>query len=242
MLGLNSQHKATIFTAFITAGIVLLAFNIHIKKKQIAEAETYYELEPEDPEQEKIESLEEVLESFDKLLATNKAVNTTKIPEELNEEQYEEMMERLQNRNNQDASQDIDQNENTSSKDMAEELESYESVQEIISMRSEKKRESGSASDLNPRNSTVSYSLVDRYDVYLPPPIYLCEEGGRIVISVKVNWRGEVTDANYNNASNSENGCLVQSALEYAKAAKFNSVEGKDPQLGTITFHFQSKG
>ena len=44
-----------------------------------------------------------------------------------------------------------------------------------------------------------------------------------------------------NSSSSSENGCLIDHALEYAKASKFNRDPKKASQIGTITFLFQGK-
>ena len=91
------------------------------------------------------------------------------------------------------------------------------------------------------KNSSISYSLVDRTHTFLPTPVYLCEFGGKIVINVKVNNQGKVTEVYVNSSSASSNGCLIDSALEYAKASTFNNDATKFSQLGTITFYFKGK-
>lgn len=83
--------------------------------------------------------------------------------------------------------------------------------------------------------------MVDRTDEFLPIPIYLCEDGGKIVINITVNELGKVIDTYVNTSSTSTNECLIESALEYAKQAKFNASPGKKSQLGSITFNFVSK-
>jgi len=88
----------------------------------------------------------------------------------------------------------------------------------------------------------MSYSLVDRTDIYLPTPIYLCEYGGKIVVNITVNANGDVTDAYTNTSSTSTNECLIESAIEYAKEAKFNASPNKKSQIGSITFNFIGKG
>ncbi|MBU2939023.1 TonB family protein [Lacinutrix sp. C3R15] len=93
----------------------------------------------------------------------------------------------------------------------------------------------------NNAKSSVSYSLVNRKHKFLPTPIYLCETGGKIVVNITVNASGKVTEASYNNASNSSNNCLIEHALEYAKKAKFNRSTLPKSQIGTITFLFESK-
>jgi len=89
--------------------------------------------------------------------------------------------------------------------------------------------------------STMSYSLVNRSDIYLPTPIYLCEFGGKIVVNITVNANGEVTDAYTNTSSTSTNECLIDHATEYAKEARFSADESKESQIGSITFYFIGK-
>ena len=91
------------------------------------------------------------------------------------------------------------------------------------------------------KNSSVSYSLVDRTAVYLPPPIYLCEYGGKVVITIEFDYQGDVIKATYNNASSSNNQCLIDHAIEYALDSQFNRDPAKEKQLGTITFIFKGK-
>ena len=90
-------------------------------------------------------------------------------------------------------------------------------------------------------NSSVSYSLSNRRDEFLPPPVYLCEESGKIVINITVNAAGAVTDAYVNNSSTSRNACLVESALNYAREARFNADPSVKSQIGSITYYFKGK-
>ena len=116
-------------------------------------------------------------------------------------------------------------------------------------MREEKKQLLGEkeaqkkefTNNLAARRTSVSYSLVDRNNYKLPPPIYTCIEGGKVVINIEVNALGYVTEADYNaKSSGTSNGCLVENAINYALKARFNSSE-KDSQKGTITYLFQGK-
>jgi len=95
--------------------------------------------------------------------------------------------------------------------------------------------------NLAARRTSVSYSLVDRNNYKLPPPIYTCIEGGKVVINIEVNALGYVTEADFNEkSSGTSNGCLVENAIIYALKARFNASE-KDSQKGTITYLFQGK-
>lgn len=87
--------------------------------------------------------------------------------------------------------------------------------------------------------TTISYRLVDRKALDLPNPVYTCMGGGKIVISIVVNETGKVVEATYNKrSSNTTNGCLIDSALDYARASIFTTMADKDKQLGTITYVF----
>lgn len=91
------------------------------------------------------------------------------------------------------------------------------------------------------KRTTISYSLVDRNSYKLPPPIYTCIEGGKVVVNIEVNANGYVTNASFNEkSSGTSNGCLVDNAIAYALKAKF-STSSKQGQKGTITYLFQSK-
>jgi len=96
--------------------------------------------------------------------------------------------------------------------------------------------------NLAERRTSVSYSLVDRNNYRLPPPIYTCIEGGKVVINIKVDALGNVIDATLNEkSSGTSNGCLVDNAITYALKAKFSGNASKPSQKGTITYLFQGK-
>ncbi len=230
---LSASHKALIITILFGASVVLMTYNLHLKKQNELISETFYEVLPEEffDDIEEEESLEEILKSFDNLSAsTNQAYNEERQSDDFQDEEFKEAMERLANRNaNNETYEARDDYELTSNRDGAE---SFSDINKLI--------EKTSGNSANNANSTISFSLVDRERQYIPPPIYLCENSGRIVVSIKVNAQGAVTEVSYNNASNSTNECLIDHALEYAKASRFSS-SSKASQLGTITFNFQGK-
>lgn len=108
----------------------------------------------------------------------------------------------------------------------------YDKANKILEQQ--KKNATSNAS----KNSTVSYSLVNRTANGLPIPVYLCDASGKIVINISVNSNGKVTSAKVNTGLSSTNGCLQEQALNYAKRAYFNTA-ANDNQLGTITYLFQ---
>lgn len=89
------------------------------------------------------------------------------------------------------------------------------------------------------RNTTISYRLVGRSALDLPNPVYTCEGFGKVVINITVDERGRVISTDYNeSASTTTNGCLIDSAKEYAVQAIFSTKAGKKQQLGTISYNF----
>ncbi len=120
-----------------------------------------------------------------------------------------------------------------------EELTAFESVNSILKKRSNAAQNSKSQAVAN-KNSSISYSLKDRTAGFLPIPIYLCDANGKIVVNITVNANGKVIDTSINNASNSNNECLQEHALEFAKKARFNGAS-KASQIGTITFNFEGR-
>jgi len=245
-MSISNTYKALIFTTLLTSLVLFLGFTIHIKKKAKLVAETYYELDAEPiEEEEKIEALEEILKSLDDLLtpSTNQAYNETKDYEnqEINDPEFEAQIEAIKNRNTiEDIKADADHTSSTSETESNTEASAvFNDIKDIVTKRSENQQQSGS--DAANKNSSISYSLKDRTHTFLPTPVYLCDRGGKIIINITVNHLGNVIKAKYNNTSPSDNGCLIDHALEYAKAAKFNSASSKASQLGSISFYFKDK-
>jgi len=240
-----NTYKAMIATTLVSTVVVFLTFTLHLKKKSKLVSETYYEMEPETIEEEEKEELQEILESLDNLLntpSTNQAYNENN--NEL-DKAFEEQLEEIRNRNNNETvSEETETNDESSSSGAAsneEEVQTFDNINDIIAKTSEKKR-APSANSTN-KNSSISYSLVNRTKIDIPPPIYLCEMGGKVVINISVDDDGNVISASYNSsASTTDNGCLVDTAIEYAKASLFNSDNSKPSQIGTITFIFKGKG
>ena len=230
----TSTYKALIITTFLSIVVVFLVFTIHIKKKSELVAETFYEMDAEEFIEEEQEELEEILKSLDKL-TTNEAYNETKKYEEIEDAEFEKRLEEIRNRN--DVAETEKENNELEKESTPDENPAFDEINDIINKRSEKNKEQDAAN----KNSSISYSLVNRTHDFLPTPVYLCEYGGKIVINITVNSEGKVTDAYVNSSSASSNGCLIDSALEYAKASQFNSDATKPTQLGSITFFFKGK-
>jgi TonB family protein len=89
-------------------------------------------------------------------------------------------------------------------------------------------------------NSGISYSLEGRGSVGLPLPRYDCQVAGRVVVEIRVDRDGRVTQANPGIRGSTElNECLVNAARDAAMAARFTpKPDAPAVQVGTITYNF----
>ena len=227
----TDQHKAMAITLMFGIIVVLMCINFHIKKQNTLIAEIILEMEDEmrNPMEDSEENLEDILRSFDEL-KTNRAFDANRAFDDFEDEAYQSLMERINSR------EQASENKPETNADMAEnalDKSAYDALNDRLK----------DINDPDQKNyrSTASYSLVDRELVYLPTPIYLCQYGGKIVVTIHVDQNGDVFDAVFNNASTSDDGCLVEHALEYALQAKFDGNADKTDQIGTITFYFRPK-
>ncbi|MFB9051713.1 energy transducer TonB [Formosa undariae] len=258
---LIDTHKAALITALI-AGIVLLTmFNAHLTQHDTLISETYYTMPSEEETAKALEQKRLEEQSQQSKTETNKAFNDTKTNKHFAKaytpiappKAYDKS--RFTQTEDITKSQDLLEDTNTTSEDNnldADEISSFNSVNSILKATSRKKSKSNASNGNNSsnkiamntsvnKNSSMHYSLVNRTHVYLPTPIYLCEASGKIVINITVNPAGKVVDTYVNTASNSKNECLIDSALEYAKKARFSSDASKPSQIGSITFYFEGK-
>ena len=238
------QHKAAIITFLLTGIVVLAMFSFQLKQNNIRITESFYELEPEP---EIIKDEQELLDALDGK-STNKAFNEDQEYKDMmrnfktiSANDFERTTKALEEAKTSDITEEISLNTSYTNSNAyalnAEETESYKKLQKELNKRLENKK---IADEHAKTKSTLTYSLVGRtmqdYDI----PRYLCEKGGKIVVNIVVNGKGIVTDATVNGSSNSSNQCLINSALEYAKEALFDSSD-KNEQIGTITFLFRGK-
>jgi len=73
----------------------------------------------------------------------------------------------------------------------------------------------------------------------LPRPEDRIAEAGTIVINITVDPRGDVIRAEIGRGTNIDNAVMRNSALDAAKRAKFNSIQGTNNQSGTITYRYR---
>lgn len=248
---LIEKHKALIITILLTGIIIFGMFSFHIKQQEDLIAETYFEIEPQTIEElKKLQELEEMKEAL--ASNTNEAFNE--------DQEFKDMMRNFKSMANsrddqaekreetpsEEASQaqeDVltshsDYNSSKTYSVKEQERAALNKAKDILAMHSPEKKDRNQTSN---KRSSVTFSLKGRSKVKLPPPVYLCEDSGKIVINVTVNSNGLVTKAYVNSSSSSENQCLIDSALEYAENAIFNADASQQSQIGSITYYFQAK-
>lgn len=241
-MNLNRKQLSLLITIFSMAIVVLILFSIQLGGKE--EEDQYIVEMVLDPE-----VLEEILEEKEVLeeqanadpIKSHMAYNETAKPSYGNPEPLKTLEELLEERN--------EMSEGETSDDVLSDSEYAERVKALAKKREEKKQLLGEkeaqkkefTNNLAARRTSVSYSLVGRNNYKLPPPIYTCIEGGKVVINIEVDALGNVIDADFNEkSSGTSNGCLVDNAIAYALKARFNSSD-KEFQKGTITYLFQGK-
>lgn len=75
----------------------------------------------------------------------------------------------------------------------------------------------------------------------LPRPDYTVQDEGRVVVTIIVNPAGQVVGADIHRRTNTMNATLRKAALDAARKARFNAVNGVNNQSGTITYYFKLK-
>ena len=240
-MNLNNKQISLIITVFSMGIMMLLLYNIHLGAQQEEEYVIEMALAEEDIEElleEEVKRLEELKNNLDPI-KSHLALNETAKPSVGEPEPLKTLEELMEER-------ELDAN----SKDFLSNDAGYAAnLKELAKKRKERKEQLGEkeaekkefTNNLKDKRTSISYSLVDRNAYDLPPPIYTCIEGGKVVINITVNSSGSVVDTSFNEkSSTTSNGCLVDNALAYAAKANFSS-DRKAAQKGTITYIFQSK-
>ena len=238
-MNLTRKQLSLLITVFTMANVVLLSYNIHLGAKEEDEYVIEMSLAEEDLEElfEEKEELEELAQNNNPI-ESHTAYNETAKSSYGNPEPLKTLDELLEER------------EATNQQDLLSNDNGFAAnLKELAKKREERKRQLGEknadkkeyTTNLKDKRTTITYSLVDRSAYHIPPPIYTCIEGGKVVINIQVDELGNVFEASFNaKSSTTSNGCLVENAIAYAYKASFNSSK-KQMQKGTITYQFQGK-
>ncbi len=220
--------------------IILLLYNIHLGGVQEEEYVIEMSLADEDIEEllrEEEERMEELANN--EPIKSHMAFNETAKPSVGNPEPLKTLEEILEERALNSDQSEFSGSDSEYAAHLKELAEKRQEKKQLLGEREAQKEEF--TNNLKDKRTSISYSLIDRNAYSLPPPIYTCIEGGKVVINIKVDASGFVTEADYNDqSSGTSNGCLVDNAIAYALKARFSS-DSKASQIGTITYLFQRK-
>ncbi|WP_373517327.1 energy transducer TonB [Pricia sp.] len=241
VMNLNRKQLSLLITLFSMAIVILCLYNIQLGKEDKVDEYVVEMLLQDDIEE--LEKQKEELEEEQKMdpVKSHLAYNEAMKPSQGKPEAFKTLEELMEER---EAA--ADKNEDPT--DLSD-GEYAERVKELKKKRQEAKQLLGEkeakkqefTNNLAKRRTSVSYSLIDRSNYRLPPPIYTCIEGGKVVVNIEVDDTGKVIDADFNSrSSDTSNGCLVENAVAYALKAKFSSHQ-RSTQRGTITYIFQGK-
>lgn len=240
---LNRRQLSLLITFLTMALVVLSLFNIHLGSKKGDDYAIELNLADED--------LEKIIEEQEKEMRdmanaepikSHIAYNETAKPSFGNPEPLktlDELMEEKESASESDESKDFLSSESGYAASLRELERKRKEKQQLLGEKEAQKTER--TNNLAKRRTSVSYSLIDRNSFRLPPPIYTCLDGGKVVVNIIVDALGNVTEAEFNGkSSDTSNGCLVDNAIAYAYKAKFNT-SNRASQKGSITYIFQGK-
>ncbi|GGI55918.1 hypothetical protein [Winogradskyella haliclonae] len=235
------KYKAVLITSLITGIVAFGVFSIQLSNTKALIAETIYEIESKTEEE-----IQKALEDIQDLKSptTNKAYNEDEEFKKLmknfktiSADDFEKTTQRLEDSRAEKETETATNSSYKKSKAYAlkeNETESYKKLQDLLD-----KKQHGIAEHAK-GGSTLSYSLKNRRLLSYDTPRYLCETSGKIVVNIRVDNGGNVFEAYINGSSNSNNECLIEHAIAYAKSVRFNTSNRTD-QLGSITFYFKGK-
>lgn len=236
-MSFNYSYRAFIITCLLFAIFFLALYSWKLGKGQ-EPFDPKYDIEytETDPflEEEMLEELIALSELENTQIETNRAYNEAEeFLEKGNDSEEEESFEEKLAKMDAAITEGLTNNSEVEIKAAKEKME--ETFETSLKKETGKKK----ATQGSNRRTTISYSLKNRKALQLPNPVYTCEGGGKIVISIEVSALGHITKATYNKGlSTTTNGCLIDSALEYANQARFTTLAAKDGQIGTISYNF----
>jgi len=213
--------------------LILILFFLIVKIGDVKKK--YIEYFPIDFEEE-LKEIEEIIkeienepveiEQLSEEIRRNIAVNiANKLNEEISTEKYiEQLKEELEIENlEQYLDRSLPENEN-------------------ISYNDEQNPDNDEESDTDIEYSgptNVTYFLENRLKKYLPIPVYTCKGGGLVVINIGVNQNGKVIYTSVSKDSDTDDRCLIKTALKYAIRARFNiDYDAESRQNGYIMYQF----
>lgn len=223
-MNFNYSYKAFVITILILGNLYLLFYFIKLPSNSILIEEEYeieYALKEVIPEEELASVSGEEIK-----IETHKVFNEDqKFIEELETERKEN------NESTEDKLSEINEVISDSKSERKDDL--------AIEKKYKSNLPEAILATTNNSKSTNSYRLVNRKVIEFPNPVYVCDSFGKVVLRIEVNSNGYVMMTSVNkNTSTTTNLCLIESAIDYAKKARFTKDKNKPSQVGSITYIF----
>ncbi len=228
----NYSYRAFLITSLLVGNLVVFLVSVKLSGGKIPE-ESYtpveYSVDLAEPEEVAPDSEKVQIQTNTAYNEAEKFISELENSRNVTADPSEETTEAIETTPEIDFSNDIALND---AKDKLDE------IREKLSNNLNKRDPKTASSSVNRKTST-RYYLEERKKLYLPIPVYTCDNSGTIVIDIQVNDMGKVVKADYNKtASTTSNGCLIESALKYANRSKFTTSASTPKQEGTITYIF----
>ena len=223
-MSFNYSYKAFIITILILGNLYLLFYFIKLPSNSIILEEEYeieYALEEVITEEELASVSEEEIK-----IETHKVFNE--------DQKFIEELETDRKENNESAEDKLSEINEVISDSKSERKDDL-----AIEKKYKFNLPEAILATTNNSKSTNSYRLVNRKVIEFPNPVYVCDSFGKVVLHIEVNANGYVIMTSVNkNASTTTNLCLIESAIDYAKKARFTKDKNKPSQVGSITYIF----
>ena len=225
-MNFNYSYKALIISALLVGNLVLLLYGIKLGKEKVPVVEEY-----------EIEISAEILDILEEEL-TKASLEKMEVTTHTAFNEDEKFFSELENERS-TPSESLDDKLLAMEEAIEKSKEKPVIEEETVSEKPNKEVKEEPLKTIEDRNSTNSFRLVGRKAIVFPNPIYTCEGFGKVVLNIEVNAKGKVVKASFNKkTSTTFNQCLIESAIEYAKRARFTSDLITPKQLGTITYIF----
>ena len=223
-MNFNYSYKAFVITILILGNLYLLFYFIKLPSNSIILEEEYeieYALEEVITEEELASVSEEEIK-----IETHKVFNE--------DQKFIEQLETDRKENNESAEDKLSEINEVISDSKSERKDDL-----AIEKKYKFNLPEAILATTNNSKSTNSYRLVNRKVIEFPNPVYVCDSFGKVVLHIEVNTNGYVIMTSVNkNASTTTNLCLIESAIDYAKKARFTKNKNKPSQMGSITYIF----
>ncbi len=230
-MNFNYSYRAFLITSLLVGNLILLLVSVKLQKR----------VGPEQAEATPIEYIEMLPEDLEELAMADQEEMEIKTNTAYNE--AEKFISEIENGRNAEFNESEDLTEEVNFGAESNDID-FSKAQQALEEAKEKLEESAAMKEKRTtegvnRKTTITYNLKDRNALELPNPVYTCDAGGKIVISIVVDALGKIQKATYNpTLSTTTNGCLIDAALEYTQHSRFTTKHDRERQLGTITYLF----